>query len=95
MSSLRLLAKIPNFNAGKFGEISPFILQRNVTALREMQLELNFFIYLFTDKENMVKILIDNQIDIIYLKNGKGKTPLFLAIEINGEFLRKDFVCPK
>lgn len=98
MSSLRLLAKIPNFNAGKFGEISPFILQRNAVRHcfeRNAQLELNFFIYLFADKENMVKILIDNKIEIINLKNGKEKTPLFLAIEINGEFLRKDFVCPK
>lgn len=98
MLSSHLLAKIPNFKAGKFWEISPFILQLNAVRLyfeRNGQVKLNLFIYLFADKENMVKILIDNKIEIINLKNGKEKTPLFLAIEVNGEFPRKNFCLSK
>lgn len=44
------------------------------------------FIYSLAGKENMVKIMIENKPDLINLRNEKGRTPLFLAIEINGKF---------
>lgn len=37
----------------------------------------------------MVKILIDEKPGMADLQNDHGKTPLFVAAEINGEFLKE------
>lgn len=39
-----------------------------------------------SDKENMVKILIDEKPDMVDVANDHGKTSLFLAAEVNGKF---------
>lgn len=45
-----------------------------------------FLIFLFADKENIVKIFIEKKPDMIDVKNDKGKTPLSVAAAVNGEF---------
>lgn len=42
---------------------------------------------MFAEKENMVKVLLDNKADMIDIKNDNGETPLILVAKVNGKFL--------
>lgn len=48
---------------------------------------------MFADKENMVKILIDSNAEMINVRNVKGETPLILAVENNGNNFHLKFSC--
>lgn len=58
-------------------------LNRKINA--KSLLKLNSKIRLFAERENLVKMLIDSEPEMINVKNDKGETPLLMAIR-NGNF---------